>query len=505
MNPLELSPRDVHNLALESAVHPADWKNPTPQGRYNLVVIGAGTCGLVTAAGAAMLGARVAIVERGLMGGDCLNFGCVPSKALIRSARAMHDVREAGRFGIETGGPPLANFPAIMERMRSIRAHLSPADSADRFRSLGADVFFGDARFIAADEIEVAGSRLKFRRAAIATGARAGVPPIQGIETCGYLTNETVFSLEELPRRLAVIGAGPIGCEMAQAFARLGSQVTLIEVAPKILLREDADAAAIVEASLRRDGVEVIAGANISSANRRGTERVLTLESVGTRREIVCDQILAGVGRVPAVAGMGLEAAGVEFDPVRGIKVDDFLRTTNPQIYAAGDVASALKFTHLADAHARILIRNALFFGRSRVSALTVPWCTYTDPEIGHVGLNEADAQARGIAARTFVQPMSEVDRAVIDGETEGFVKILADEKSDRILGATIVARRAGEMIAQFGTAIANGIGLGRLGSVIHPYPTQSDAVRRASLMYARTRLTPRAAALMKAILSWRR
>ncbi len=497
--PLELLPADESNLALAELVHPADWKNPEPAARYNLVVIGAGTAGLVTAAGAAALGAKVALVERELMGGDCLNFGCVPSKALIRSARVVAEVRRAASLGVDVPAGARVDFAAVMARMRRLRAQIGEADSAARFKQRGADLFLGDARFVAPDAVEVAGKRLKFKRAVITTGARAAEPDIQGVKDAGYLTNETVFSLTELPRRLAVIGAGPIGCELAQTFQRFGAQVTLLEMAPQILLREDHDAAAVLEAALKRDGVEVMTGRRIKSVSPRGAERVIAVEKDGLASEIGVDEVLVGVGRAPAVEGLGLEAAKIEYDITRGIVVDDHLRTTNPLVYAAGDVCSAYKFTHLADAQAKIALRNALFLGRSRASTLTIPWCTYTDPEIAHVGLSEDEARRRGVAVKAFTQPLAESDRAILDGETEGFVKILVKQGKDQIVGATIVASHAGEMITEITTAIVAGVGLGRLGDIIHPYPAQADAIRRAAVLYTRTRLTPFVARLLRA------
>src|SRR5208282_1884882 len=460
---LKLTPLDEHNRALLEQVHPPQWENPKPAGRYNLVVIGGGTAGLVSAVGAVGLGAKVAIVERDFMGGDCLNFGCVPSKALIRSARAAADAGSASALGVDAG-PIRIDFGVAMERMRRLRAELSPNDSAQRLRDLGVDVFLGEGRFTAPDAVEVGGQRLAFRRAVIATGARAASLPIPGLAEAGYLTNETVFSLTELPRRIAVIGAGPIGCELAQTMRRFGTEVTLIEVAPQILIREDRDAAARVERALRRDGIAIATGANIAGIERRGAEKIIRLE-VNTG-EIVVDEILLGVGRAPAVEGLGLEAAGVEYDRTQGIKVDDYLRTTNARIYAAGDCASSLKFTHLSDAHARIVLRNALFFGRARVSALTVPWCTYTDPEIAHVGLNEAEARKRGVKITTFFQEMAEVDRAVLDRQAEGFLKVHVKEGTDQIVGATMVASHAGDMISELTTAIGGGIGLGKLADI---------------------------------------
>ncbi len=495
---LKHEPLDAFNLALTENLHPAGWINPEPARRYNMVVIGAGPAGLVIAAGAAMLGAKVALVERDLMGGDCLNFGCVPSKALIRSARAVAAVRDAGRFGVEVPPGVRVNFQAVMERMRKLRAELSPIDSANRFRSLGVDVFIGEGRFAGPDCVEVDGRKLRFKKAAIATGARAAAPPIPGLAEAAYLTNETVFSMTELPRRIAVIGAGPIGCELAQTFARFGADVTILEVSPQILIREDRDAAERVERAIVRDGVKIVTGCRISGVELRGSEKIIAAECGGARREIIADEILIGVGRVPAIEGLNLEAAMIEYDTQTGVKVDDRLRTANPRVYAAGDAASPYKFTHVADAHARIILRNALFFGRQRASRLTVPWCTYTDPEIAHVGLSEADARQRGIEVTTYTQELAEVDRAVLDGETDGFVKLHVRKGSDQIAGATVVASHAGEIISELTVAIAAGVGVGRLADVIHPYPTQADAIRRAAALYTRSRLTPFVARLMK-------
>jgi pyruvate/2-oxoglutarate dehydrogenase complex dihydrolipoamide dehydrogenase (E3) component len=502
---LGIAPIDDHNRALAANVHPADWINPEPASRYNLVVVGAGTAGLVAAAGAAGLGARVALVERDLMGGDCLNFGCVPSKALIRAARSYAEVRDAARFGVQVPAGARVDFPLVMERMRRIRAEFSAKDSAARFKSLGVDVFIGDGQFTARDTLDVAGKRLKFARAAIATGARAVSLSIPGLNEAGYLTNETVFALTGLPRRLAVIGAGPIGCELAQTFRRFGAEVTLLEAAPQILIREDRDAAERVERAMVRDGVSLIVSANIKGVETRGDEKIINLECGGEARQIATDEILIGAGRAPAVDGLGLEAAGVDYDRMRGITVNDRLQTTNPRIYAAGDVCSAHKFTHVSDAMARIVIRNALFSGRAAASALTIPWCTYTDPEIAHVGLYEADARARGIEVATFVQELADVDRAILDGESDGFVKIHADRKTGRIVGATIVASHAGEMISELTIAIAAGVRMSALADVIHPYPTQAEAIRKTGDAWNRTRLTPLVARMFKAWLAIRR
>jgi pyruvate/2-oxoglutarate dehydrogenase complex dihydrolipoamide dehydrogenase (E3) component len=487
-----LYPPDDHNRRLLANVHPPDWVNPTPSGRYHLVVLGAGTAGLVTAAAAASLGARVALVERHLMGGDCLNVGCVPSKAIIRAARAWYEAREAHpRFG----GPPATgpgDFGPVMERMRGLRADLSPVDSVHRFRELGVDVFLGEGRFIAPSAVEVGATRLDFRRAVIATGSRPQVPEIPGLEVSGYQTNETIFSLTKLPRRLLVIGAGPIGCELAQAFARLGSQVTLIDECEQPLVREDADAARVVQNAMERDGVVFQLRATISRVERHGAEEHIILRGPNGEVEAVAgDEILVAIGRTPNVEGLQLEAAGVAFDR-SGVHVDDRQRTTNPRIYAAGDVSSPYQFTHAADALARIVVQNALFFGRARASRLRIPSTTYTSPELAHVGIHERDARLAGDLVTTLTVPLNEVDRAVLDGEAEGFLRLHLARGTDRILGATLVAEHAGEMISEITLAMTAGLGLGRIGATIHPYPTQAEAFRKAADAWRRRKLTPR-------------
>jgi pyruvate/2-oxoglutarate dehydrogenase complex dihydrolipoamide dehydrogenase (E3) component len=485
---------DPHDRTLADLVHPADWPNPEPAGRYNLVVLGAGTAGLVTAAGAAGLGAKVALIESQLMGGDCLNVGCVPSKCLIRSSRVAADVHAGHALGFPGADAGRPDFAAAMERLRGIRARIAHHDSARRFRDeLGVDVYLGAARFASSDTVEVAGRTLRFKRAVIATGARAVAPAIEGLADAGYLTNESVFTLTTLPRRLAVIGAGPIGCELAQAFARLGSEVTLLHDSPHVLNREDAAAAEIVQQTFVREGIRLVLGATIERVVRAVSgDKVLTYRGGdGARGEVSVDEILVGAGRAPNVESLDLDRVGVAWDRQRGVHVDDHLRTSNARIFAAGDVCMAQKFTHAADFAARIVIQNALFFGRKKLSALTMPWCTYTDPEIAHVGLYEHEAEARGIKTTTFTVQMRDVDRALADGEEDGFVKIHVRAGSDEILGGTIVARHAGEMIGELALAIVGKIGLGTLASVIHPYPTQAEAIRKAGDAYNRTRLTP--------------
>ncbi|MGQ9647256.1 MAG: mercuric reductase [Thermodesulfobacteriota bacterium] len=506
MNPIpEVLPHDKYNDVLVSNVHPTDWQNPEPASRYNLVVIGAGTAGLVTAAGAAGLGAKVALVEKHLLGGDCLNVGCVPSKAMIRSSRVVADLRDANQFGIQSPQGIEADFPAVMERMRRLRARISDHDSAKRFKELGVDVFLGEGRFAGPDTVEVGGKVLSFKKAVIATGTSPVRPAIDGIAEAGFLTNETVFSLTEKPRRLAVIGGGPIGCELAQAFRRLGSEVVLFHNASHILNREDSDAAEIIQQSFIRDGIRLILNCKTRKVEKKNGEKIIHIECGDETETIVVDEILAGAGRAPNVEGLNLEAVGVKYDKREGVEVNENLQTTNPRIYAAGDICLKYKFTHTADATARIVIQNALFLGRKKVSALTIPWCTYTDPEIAHVGMYERDAKEKGMDVETYVRALKEVDRAIADGEEEGFVKVHVRKGTDQILGATIVARHAGEMISEITLAIVGKLGLKTLSNVIHTYPTQAEAIKQVADAYNRTRLTPFFKRLFRRWLAWNR
>ncbi len=485
-----VEPFDEFNQTLLANVHPPEWVNPEPAERYHLVVIGAGTGGLVSAAGAAGLGAKVALIERRFMGGDCLNYGCVPSKGMIRAARAWEDAKQASaRFG----GPKTSgegDFAKAMAGMRRVRAGISRHDSVARFSDLGIDVFLGDGRFVGSDAIEVDGARLNFRRAIIATGARPVTPPIPGCGEGCYLTNETVFTLTTLPPRLGVIGGGPIGCELSQSFARLGSRVTLFDMAPHVLVREDSDAAEIVQNAMMRDGVQLELGVKVLEVESTAAGKVVLFERDGQRSSTTVDELLVAVGRAPNVDGIGLEGAGIEFDKF-GVKVNDKLQTTNKKVYAVGDVASRLKFTHTADALARIAIQNSLLFGRKKASDLVVPWCTYTSPEIGHVGLYEKDAKEKGFEVETLTVPLADIDRAVLDEAGEGFLRLQIEKGKDRILGATIVAEHAGDILGELSLAVTNGIGLNKIAATIHAYPTQAEVVKRAADTWRRGKLTP--------------
>ncbi len=498
-----IAPLDRYNEELLSNVHPPDWANPQPADLYDLVVIGAGTAGLVTAKGAGGLGLglKVALIEKHLMGGDCLNVGCVPSKCVIRSARAVAEIRDAKAFGVSATGDTEIDFPTVMERMRQVRTKISPVDSALSAQKAGVDVFFGEGHFNNDGTITVGGQRLKYKKAVIASGARAVKPRIPGIEEVGYLTNETVFSLTEAPQRLAVIGGGPIGCELAQSFQRLGCQVILFHRGHHLLNKEDRDAAEIVQQALIKDGIRLVLYCHMAGVEKTTEGKVIHFNCDGKTESVVVDEILAGAGRQPNVESLNLEAVGVEYDPRKGVIVNDYLQTTNPKIYAAGDICMNWKFTHAADAAARIVLKNTLFspfgFGKYKLSDLIMPWATYTDPEIAHVGMYEQDAQAKGLDCNIIKIDFDDVDRALAEGETEGFVKILHKKGSDEILGATIVARHAGEMISELTTAIVHKIGLSKMSSVIHPYPTQAEAIKKAADTYRRTLLTPRTKKLL--------
>jgi len=497
------TPSDAHEQRRLQSVHPPGWHNPKPADRYSLAVIGGGTAGLVAAHAAAALGAKVALIERNLLGGDCLNVGCVPSKAIIRTSRLYAERGNAEHYGAPIPADIRVDFAAVMERMRGIRARIGRADSVQRLVAAGVDVFFGQARLSANDALTVDGVKLRFNKAMIATGSRPDTPAIPGLVEAGFLTNENVFDLTELPRRLLVIGGGPLGCELAQAFCRFGAKTIIAQDWPLFLPREERDAAQLLSDAFARDGIEVRLNTRAVNVRVENGEKLVDLVSDDYHSTVAVDAILTGTGRVPNIEDLNLETAGVDCDPKRGIHVNDFLRTSNRRIYAAGDVGLEHKFTHTADASARIVVANALFLGRQRLSALTIPWCTYTDPAIAHVGLYVRQARERGIPVKTFTIPMHEVDRAITDGEEAGFVKIHVKESSDRILGATIVARHAGDMINEITLAMVAGIGLRTLARVIHAYPTQAEAIKKAADAYNRTRLSPTVQSLLRRWLRW--
>ncbi len=469
-------------------VRPSGWTNPQAKDKYHLVVAGGGTGGLVTAAIAAGLGAKTALVERHWMGGDCLNVGCVPSKALLRAARAWHSASTAH----EQFGGPVADgqrdFARAVRRMQDIRADISAVDSAQRYREMGVDVFFGQARFTGEDRVSVDGQSLHFRRAVIATGTRPAVPPIPGLAEAGYLTNETIFSLTEVPRRLAIMGGGPIGSELAQAFARFGSTVTILQRGRRILDKEDPEAAEIVAAALARDGVAILAGTTIQRVEPRQSI-VIHFTRDGRAEELETDTILVASGRMPNVDDLGLDAARVEYDERRVI-TDDRLRTSNRRVYAVGDITGLAPFTHVADAHARLVVQNALFFGRKRVSRLVIPWCTYTQPELAHVGLTWDAAREGGERLESITIPLHDVDRAKLDGHEDGFLRVHLRKGSDRIAAATLVANHAGDIISQLSMAMQQGLGLSAIGATVFPYPTDAEVIRKAADTWRKRKLS---------------
>lgn len=510
VQPVTVLPEDDHNRLLVRNVHPPDWINPEPAGKYNLVVIGAGTAGLVTTAIGLALGAKVALIERHLMGGDCLNVGCVPSKGMIRASRTWAEVRHGMEFGVEATNGVKYDFGKAMERMRRLRTRISHLDSAHRYKSMGADIFIGEGHFTGSDSIEVDGKTLRFSKAAICTGGRARAPAIPGLEEAGYLNNETVFTLTELPPRMAVIGAGPIGCELAQAFCRFGSRVHLLERTDHILPREDGDAACIVQEQMKKDGIVFTFDSKVTQVEVQRKEKIVHYEVNGEKKDIVVDAILVGVGRAPNVEGLNLEKVGVAYDTKIGVKVNNRLQTTNPRIYAAGDISFPLKFTHIADALAQIVIQNALFphpfgLGYASTDSLTIPWCTYTEPEIAHVGMYASDAESKGIEVDTFTFNLDEVDRAILDGEDKGFARIHVRKGTDKIVGATIVAAHAGDLISELTLAMKAGAGLGTIGGTIHPYPTQAEVIKKAATAWRKSTFTEGKKNILSKWFAWTR
>ncbi len=502
---LGLQPDDDANRRLVAAVHPTPWQNPSPADRYDLVILGGGPAGLVAASSAAGLGARTALVERHLLGGDCLNVGCIPSKALIAAASVAQTVRDSSRFGIRVPAP-VVDFAAVMARLRDIRADLAPHDSARRFTDLGVDVFLGHGRFASPGSIEVGGRELRFRRALIATGARPSQPDIPGLAEAGVLTNENIFNLTSLPRHLVVLGAGPIACELAQAFRRLGSEVTLLARRDHLLSRDDPEAGDLVARRLHLEGVTLRWNVLVQRVERRpGGALRLDYVHGSQSATLEASDLLVATGRTPNSNGLQLELAGVRCRLDGSIEVDDNLRTHNARIFAAGDVCLPQRFTHAADFAARTVIQNALFPGRKRFSRLTIPHCTYTDPEVAQVGHTPASARAVGIETTAFTRRFDGLDRARTDGTTTGFVRILVRQGSDEIVGATIVGAHAGNLIGEVATAMAARMGLGTLGNVIHPYPTLGEAIRQCGDDFNRTRLTATARTWIDRWLRWNR
>ena len=481
---------------------------------FDIVAIGGGTAGLVTAAGAAGLGARAGLVERDRLGGECLWTGCVPSKAMIGSARIAESFRRAADFGLPPQEPDLRGG-AVLESVRAVRARVQPHDDPARFRAMGVDVIEGEARFLSAREIEVGGERIRARHFVIATGSRAAVPPIPGLEEAGYYTHETAFDRQTIPRSVVIIGAGAIGIEFAQAYRRLGVDVTVVELLDRILIKEDRELADLLRGLLEGEGIRILTGHRVVRAERTAAGRDsreagvqggagagraggVTLHLEGPEGEIALEvaEIFVATGRVPNFQTLDLDRAGVE-STRDGVVVDDRLRTSRRHIFAAGDVTGGLLFTHVADHEARTVVRNALFPFASRISYAAVPWCTFTEPELAHVGLTEEEARERiGDTVGTYDYDLAELDRAITDRSAVGRVKLVADRRG-RILGGHVLGARAGTVIVEVALAMKHGIKIGRLSGLVHPYPTMSEGVRRAADAYMRSRLTERTARLL--------
>jgi len=499
-------PLDEHNAKLLDAVHPRSWTTPErPEDFvYDLVAVGAGAGGLVSAKQSARRGAKSALIEQHLAGGDCLNVGCVPSKALLRCARAVAELRRHD-LGIDSNSTAKVDFAKVMERMRRLRAEIAPVDSHTTSQAVGVDVYMGKATFLGKNEIQVADRRLRFRKAVIATGGRAKVPPIPGLEQTPYFTNATLFNLTALPRRFVVLGAGPISLEMAQAFRRFGSEVTVLEVAPEILGAEDSDAATLLREVFQEEGIEIYTNCSVSSVSHTPGDEWPEIQlnigtATGEMKQIQCEALLVAAGRIPNVEGLGLEAAGVEYSPA-GVKVKDDLRTSNPDILAIGDVIERpdTRFTHMSGTMAGMAVQNALFAddglpvnaASRHLSELVVPRCTYTEPEIASCGVsNEKLASRANVDVDVYKASTEHNDRAILEGSTRGYVKILCRKGTEEIVGATIVAEHAGEMLAEVTLAIQHGIGLSKIARTVHPYPTLGEAVQQCALNYNRARWT---------------
>jgi len=468
----------------------AQWIKP-PRFDNNIVVIGAGSGGLVSAYIAAAVKAKVTLIEKHKMGGDCLNTGCVPSKALIRSAKLLAQMRRSADFGIKKAGAEVG-FADVMNRVRAVIKTVEPHDSVQRYTDLGVEVIEGEAHIISPWEIQVktdGESRIITTRSiVVAAGSRPFVPSIPGIDDIGYLTSDTIWDLCELPKRLVVLGGGPIGCELAQSFARLGSQVSQIEMLPRLLIREDDEVSEAVIAKFRQEGINVLVEHTAKEFIIENGEKILIAEHEGKELRIPFDQVLLAIGRVANVQGYGLEQLGVEISAKRTIEINEFQQTNYPNIFACGDVSGPFQFTHTAAHQAWYASVNALFgsFMKFRTDYSVIPWATFTDPEVARVGLNEQDAKAKGIACEVSTYHIDDLDRAIADGVAHGFVKVLTAPGSDRILGVTIVGEQAGDSIAEFVLAMKHNIGLNKLLGTIHIYPTLSEANKYAAGVWKR-------------------
>jgi pyruvate/2-oxoglutarate dehydrogenase complex dihydrolipoamide dehydrogenase (E3) component len=470
---------DELNRKFRQDIFPPDWKNPQPARLYDLVIIGGGPGGMTATTVATGLDVKVAVVEKEHFGGECLSYGCIPSKAMLRCSRVAEEVRQGKEFGLEIPQGWKVNFAAVMQRVRHLQTIISPHDSAEHFKKLGADVFFGTGYFVGPNELKVGDQSIHFKKAIIMTGTQPVPLTIPGIEETDYLTNQTIFNLSALPPRLGVIGGGPISCELAQAFLRFGSQVTLVTHAGHLLPRDDILATERLQKVLEKEGMKIFTRAEVLKIEKRGKEKILHIDQ--STEPVIVDEILVAIGRMPAVEDLNLESANIAYDRKKGIATNDYLQTSNPNIYAAGDVTSRYKFTHISKELSKMAVFNALYGNKEKASGLIVPWCTYTDPEVAHIGISEQEAKEQGIPIETVLVEMADIDRAILDGETTGFVKLLVKAESDQIIGATVMAAHAGDLISELGVAMACEKGLMALAQTIHPFPTQAQVFRTAA------------------------
>jgi dihydrolipoamide dehydrogenase len=474
---------------------------------YNIIVIGAGSAGLVSAYIGSVVKAKVALIEKHQMGGDCLNTGCVPSKALIRTGKILSYIKRAQDFGLKSAQVDF-DFPDVMERVHHVIKKVAPHDSIERYTQLGVDCYTGSAKILSPHEVEVNGKTLTTKNIIIATGARPAVPPIPGLDQVDYLTTDTIWNLSKLPKKLMVMGGGPIGCELAQSFARVGSEVTLVEMLPDILIREDEEASRMVRQKFIADGVDVRVNSKCKEVVVQDGKNYMLVEKDGGTDRVEFDQLLVAVGRAANAKGFGLEDIGVKLGPRGTVEVDPYLRTTaHKNIYACGDVAGPFQFTHTAAHQAWYCAVNALFspFKKFKVDYSVIPWATFTDPEVARVGLNEKDAKEQGIPYEVATYGIDDLDRAIADSEDRGYVKVLTPPGKDKILGVTIVGYHAGDLITEYVLAMKHGLGLNQILSTIHIYPTMSEANKYAAGIWKKDHAPTGLLNFIQKFHSWRR
>jgi pyruvate/2-oxoglutarate dehydrogenase complex dihydrolipoamide dehydrogenase (E3) component len=480
-------PIDPENQILLANEHPSNWVNPCPKKIYDLIVIGAGPAGLVSAITARDQGKSVALIERDLIGGECMNIGCIPSKAILRTSRLYADMLNAENFGAEVPNDISINFDMLMARMRRIRTQISGHISVKELHKKGIDLFFGQARFDSSRSIRVDNCSLRFKKSIIATGSEPEIPAIPGLAEAGYLTDKTIFNLSSCPESLLVIGGGALGCELAQAFARFGTKVTIVQTNPFFLNNVERDGAQILSDALADDGIGIFLNSEVSKIQSDGSKKIIEIATADTRTTVTVTHILVGIGQVPNTRDLGLDAANVSVADTGHIIVDAFLRTSNSRIYGVGNICAEEQFAHIPDALARIAAENALFNKREKVDTSSVPWCIYTDPELAHIGLQVKEAREQKIPVKTFTILLHQVTRAIADSEDVGFVKIHVKEGTDQILGATLVSRHAGDIMNIISLAIKSKIGLAKLATINYPYPTQGNAIKMAAVAYLHT------------------